>query len=83
MSAETTFDLGPFVVHIRIRPDNALFPVYIVFRGAKLIGKSFSRPDRDCCDWLERTNGVYAEPSEHSKVEYGFTAVTKRRRAAA
>lgn len=83
MIADTTsFDLGPFKIHQRPRFDNPAFAVYLVFRGARLIGKSFSRPDRGCCEWLERTNGVYAERSEHAKTEYGYTALTKRRRAA-
>lgn len=83
MIADTTsFDLGPFKIHQRPRFDNPAFAVYLVFRGERLIGKSFSRPDQSCCEWLERTNGVYAEPSEHSKTEYGYTAFEKRRKAA-
>lgn len=59
-----SFTLGKFTVQQRPRPDNPAWPVYIVFRGEKLIGKSFSIPDLGCCEWLERTNGVYATPEE-------------------
>lgn len=80
MIADTTsFDIGPFKVHQRPRFDNPAFAVYIVMRGAQLIGKSFSRPDLGCCQWLERTN--YAERSEYAKKEHGYTADTIRRRA--
>lgn len=84
ITAETTsFDLGPFKIHQRPRFDNRAFAVYIVLRGTKMIGKSFSRPDLACCEWLERTNGAaYASQSDHAKADYGFTADTKRRRAA-
>lgn len=81
MIAETSsFEIGPYKIQQRPRFDNPWFAVYIVSRGNKQIGKSFSMPDLACCEWLERTN--YAEPSEHSKAEYGFTAMNKRRRAA-
>ena len=53
--AETrSFDLGPFTVHQRPRFDNPAFAVYMVFRGIRLVGKSFSVPNRDWCESIER-----------------------------
>lgn len=65
--AETfTFTLGRYTVQQRPRFDSPAWAVYIIFRGAKLIGKSFSRPDLDCCKWLERNREpdipCYADP---------------------
>lgn len=56
-----------FTVRVGLRPDNPAFPVYLVFIGTNLIGKSFSLPDLECCRWLERQHAadrvVYAESS--------------------
>ena len=89
MQAENmTFDIGPFKVHQRPRFDNPAFAVYIVMLGTMLIGKSFSRPDLSCCEWLQRTNGVYASSSANLKEltgprrDAGYTVPNKRRRAA-
>jgi hypothetical protein len=80
------FQLGSFTVQQRPRPDNAGWPVYIVFLGDRLIGKSFSRPDLDCCLWLERQRRdelVYAEQSarllQHTKIR-GAALINVRRR---
>lgn len=67
-------ELGKFIVHERTRFDNPAWPVYFVFLRGKLVGKSFSRPDLGCCEWLEQQHRVdclvYAEQSarltEHS-----------------
>lgn len=62
--AETcSFALGRYTVWQRPRPDNPAWAVFVVYVGTKLIGKSFSRPDLECCRWLERSNGCYAEQS--------------------
>lgn len=60
-----TFQLGPYTVRQRPRFDNPAFAVYKVFRGDTFIGDSFSIPDLGCCEWLERTRGVYATPEEN------------------
>lgn len=52
--AESRWEIGPFVVRQAVRPDNPAWPAYLVFRGEKLVGKSFSMPDLDACQWLER-----------------------------
>jgi hypothetical protein len=57
------FQLGLYTVRVRPRPDSPGWPVYIVYRGMLLIGKSFSRPDEGCCRWIETSNGAYAAPS--------------------
>lgn len=67
----TSFDLGPFTVRIGLRPDNPAFPVYLVFRGERLIGKHFSRPSESDCRWLERNNGVYATGSRWPEISDG------------
>lgn len=67
MIAETlTFDLGHFTVWQRPRFDNPAWPVYIVYLRDRLVGKSFSRPDLSCCEWLAKQKTlepVYADTS--------------------
>ena len=58
-----TFELGPYTVRLGLRADNPAFPVHIIMRGEKLIGKQFSRPCLDDCRALER------EHSEAQKAE--------------
>lgn len=59
-----TFHVGPYTVHQRPRTDSPGWAVYLVYLEQKFIGKSFSMPNLDCCQWLERSNGRYAEPSQ-------------------
>lgn len=67
----STLTFGRFTVRIGLRHDNPAFPVYLVFVKGKLIGKSFSVPDRSACEWLERQNALdrvtYAEASAPPK----------------
>lgn len=69
----STITFGRFTVRIGLRPDNPAFPVYLVFVKGKLIGKSFSVPDRSACEWLERQNALdrvtYAESSAQPKTQ--------------
>ena len=66
-----TWKLGRFTVRQGVRPDNPAFAVYMVFVGEKLIGRSFSVPDRGCCEWLQRQHAadrpVYATQSAQPK----------------
>lgn len=83
MIAETfSFEIGHYVVWQKPRFDNPAWPQYVIFRGEKLIGKSFSMPDLDCCRWLERQRGeklVYATSSWEPTVDLrGATAARKR-----
>lgn len=64
-----SFQLGPFTVRLGLRRDNPLFPVFLIFRGPKLIGKQFSRPCQTDCEWLERENCVYATESVFIRIE--------------
>ena len=71
-TAETRiFAVGRFTVQQRPRFDNPAFAVYIVFLGERLIGKQFSRPSRSDCEWLRRTNGVYAKQSRALEISKG------------
>lgn len=63
ISETRAWDVGPYRVQQRPRFDNPAFAVYIVSRGERLIGKSFSLPDLGCCEWLERHGGLYADAS--------------------
>ena len=49
-----TFELGPYAVRVAMRADNPHWPVYIVSRGSRVIGRQFSRPCEDDCRALER-----------------------------
>ena len=63
---------GPYRIQQRPRPDNSAWAQYIVFRGDRLIGKSFSLPDLGCCQWLEcHAGNVYATVSAKHK---GYSA---------
>lgn len=62
--------LGPYTIREGLRPDNPAFPCYLVFRGAKLIGRQFSMPSLTDCEWLEANReGRYAEPTGASMAQ--------------
>lgn len=46
--------LGKYTVRLGLRADNPAWPVFLVFVGDVLIGKSFSSVDLSACQWLER-----------------------------
>lgn len=78
--------LGPYVVREGLRPDNPAFPVYLIFKGDELIGKSFSMPDEGCCRWIEQQaeyeRTVYAEPAKKEDTSIYLRGVTGRKRRA-
>ncbi len=79
--SDNAFPLGPYTVRICIRTDNPAFPVYAVFRGAKFIGKQFSRPCETDCQWLERSEGEYAtESTWHESSKSTSCSADHRRR---
>lgn len=59
----STFQLGKFTVRIALRPDNPAFAKFVVFRGDRLIGTQFSRPNESDCKWLEQWGTEYAAES--------------------
>lgn len=85
--AETaTFEVGRYLVVQRPRPDNPAWPVYIVFLKDKLVGKSFSRPDIGCCDWLNRQKNDevrYAEPNRAHAYLFKLRGVAVEKRGGA
>lgn len=46
--------LDRYIVRQSLRPDNPLFPRFIIMRGDKVVGYSFSMPDADQCASIER-----------------------------
>lgn len=62
-----TFTIGKYTIQQRPRFDNPSWAAYTIFVGDKVIGKSFSIPDLDCCRWLEVNKGVYAREDETYK----------------
>ena len=53
--AETrSFPVGRFTVWQKPRFDNPAFAQYVIYLAGKLIGKSFSRPDAECCERMEK-----------------------------
>jgi hypothetical protein len=53
--AETrSFPVGRFTVWQKPRFDSPAWPQYIIYLAGRLIGKSFSRPDEQCCERLEK-----------------------------
>lgn len=71
--------LGAYVVRIGLRSDNPAFPVFLVFKRDRLIGKQFSFPSETDCQWLERNSGKYAEASPFA---IGSCELGRRRRSA-
>ena len=67
-----TFELGPYTVRLALRADNPAFPVHIVMRGAKQIGKQFSRPNLDDCRSLERELRAERELRNHCNLPAAF-----------
>lgn len=70
--------VGHYIVKVRLRTDNPAFPVYMIFLGHVMIGKSFSMVDEGACRWLEqqqRDQTFYAYSTERlTDKPYGFTA---------
>lgn len=60
IAEQKVFRIGRYTVRQQIRPDNPYWPQYVIFLGDDLVGKQFSMPNESDCDWLRRTNGVYA-----------------------
>lgn len=74
--------VGRYLVKVRLRTDNPAFPVYMIFLGHVMIGKSFSMVDEGACRWLEqqqREQTFYAYSTERlTDKPYGFTAVHEK-----
>lgn len=64
-----TARLGPYTVREGLRRDNPGWPVYLVYKGERLIGRQFSRPSLSDCEWLDRERVVYAL-AEQSKRDF-------------
>lgn len=45
---------GRYTVSRILRFDNPFWPAYLIFRGEKLVGRSFSYPDAEWCESIER-----------------------------
>ena len=58
-----TWQLGKYTVRAAVRIDNPLFSRYVVMRGGKVVGCSFSRPNAAQCEDIERfaQTGRYAD----------------------
>ena len=65
----TEWKCGRYTVRQAMRLDNPSFPCYQIFRGDKLIGRSFSVPDSDWCEAIERLTkwGRYVDESAPPK----------------
>jgi hypothetical protein len=80
------FQIGCFTVQQRPRPDNPAVPAYVVFIGERLIGKSFSLPNIDCCESLLRqtpcARHIYAYAHESAPLRRYTMGSSIKRRAA-
>lgn len=65
-----TFEIGRFTVRQRPRLDSPGWGQYLIYLGDVLIGKSFSMPDLDCCEWL------YLQQS--GQTMYAYSSVQRR-----
>ena len=59
----TTFTLGRYTVRCALRQDNPGFAKYLIFRNNLLVGRQFSRPSLEDCQWLEKWGDKYATVS--------------------
>lgn len=75
----STFTVGPYTVRIGIRFDSPYWPLYIVFKGEKLIGKIFSRPDEGACAWLERRLREEEKWAPEPKARFIMRSFVKKR----
>lgn len=66
--------IGRYTVRCSLRFDNAHWPRYVIYVGARLIGAQFSMPCETDCQWLERRKGQYAkaEESQQDFRKYGY-----------
>lgn len=57
------WECGRYTVRRSVRPDNPAFARYMIFRGDKLVGRSFSVPDAGWCESIERIEktGLYVD----------------------
>lgn len=68
-----TWKCGCYTVHATLRRDNPAFLRYVIVRNHKVIGSSFSVPDRAWCDAIERfaALGRYVEtPAPVKRYDY-------------
>ena len=87
MIADTvSFELGCYTIWQRPRFDNPAWSVFMIYLGDKLIGKSFSRPDLDGCQRIEREGKTKQEASSIAPLSWATDkkrACAKKGRAAA
>ena len=67
-----TFELGPYVVRLALRADNPAFPVHIISKNGKQIGRQFSRPNLDDCRSLEREQKAERGLRNHCNLPAAF-----------
>jgi len=80
---------GQYTVRVAVRPDNSYWAQYQIYRTAKpdkLVGLSFSVPDKDWCESIERRQklGYFIKPTVPKKISYymrGKSAPAKLRHA--
>jgi hypothetical protein len=82
-----TIEIGPFTVRCGMRPDNPAWPVYLIYRRDKLIGRQFSMPSRSDCDSLQAGGALHGDAYESRAEEKpklrGIAAESTWRRKAA
>ena len=73
IAEQKTWKCGPYTVRQAVRLDNPAFPRYVVLRRQKIVGCSFSVPDRSQCEFIERFHKqgeVYVTASPIKKYHY-------------
>lgn len=75
------YELGRFTIQERPRPDSPAWPVYIVILRGVEVGRSFSKPDEGCCEWLlTHPDGVYTGPAQSAPWNYNDIQVRYKKR---
>src|SRR3990167_3708695 len=80
----TEWKCGRYTVRATLRLDNPTFARYVIVRGEKIVGTSFSVPDRAWCEAIERLTkwGSYVEKSAPPK-SYSYRLRSQAKKSAA
>jgi hypothetical protein len=85
IAGQSFWKCGKYSIRQTLRIDNPAFARYLIMRGGKIVGASFSVPDEGWCEFVERFTNLnrYVEKSASLKrYTYRLRGVVARQRAA-
>ena len=81
MISPVPFRCGPYTVRQAVRISDRLLH-YVISRGGKIVGHSYSVPDLGWCAAIERQNRVTIEAVTVRKIDYHLRGIAARKHAA-